>query len=54
MLEYKGKVGTNKNQYTPAQIATVIQGSKNLKDAYKQLGITYKDQKNLKDMGALY
>ncbi len=54
MLEYKGKVGTNKNQYTPAQIANIIQGSKNLKDVYKKLGISFKDQKKLKDMGALY
>lgn len=50
---YKNKELKDEDKLSMAEIADAIQASTNVKAAYKQLGITYKDVKAVSSLGAL-
>lgn len=49
----KNEQEKDENALTVAEIITEIQASKNIKDAYNRLGITYKDMKQTASLGKL-
>lgn len=49
----KGKETKDGNAVSVAEIVSEIQSSKNTKDAYSKLGITYKDMKQTASLGSL-
>ena len=50
---YKNRKLSDDQKMSAAEIADAIQAQTKVKDAYKQLGITYKDIKKVNNLGAL-